>query len=93
VVCRKHKTLRCNLLESYWRLPFIVCTMIKSLKLKFGKAPGSPAEAIETTPVTVFVGPNNSGKSKVLSEINQFCICGTKIATNVIVDQINFDTW
>jgi ABC-type cobalamin/Fe3+-siderophores transport system ATPase subunit len=67
--------------------------MIKSLKLRFGKGQGSTAEEIATTPVTVFVGPNNSGKSKVLSEIHQFCLRGTKVATDVIVDQIIFDSF
>jgi predicted ATPase len=32
--------------------------------LKFGRAPNSPAQPIDLVPITVFVGPNNSGKSK-----------------------------
>ena len=67
--------------------------MIKNLRLKFGKGPGSEAAMISTTPVTVFVGPNNSGKSKVLSEINRFCSTGQKNATDVILDQIEFDVF
>jgi predicted ATPase len=47
--------------------------MITELTLRFGSAPGIPAAPIPTTPVTVFVGPNNSGKSKVLAEIQCFC--------------------
>lgn len=67
--------------------------MIKSLRLKFGKGPGSAAETIETTPVTVFVGPNNSGKSKVLSEIHRFCSSGQRSTTDVIVEEIEFNTF
>lgn len=67
--------------------------MIKNLRLKFGKGPGSVPEHISTTPVTVFVGPNNSGKSKVLSEIHRFCTSGQKNATDVIVDDIEFDVF
>src|SRR5205823_5158007 len=48
------------------------------------------AESISASPVTVFVGPNNSGKSKVLTEIEQFCRSGTKDATAVILDQLTF---
>ena len=65
--------------------------MLKTLTLKFGRAPGLPPESIPTTPVTVFVGPNNSGKSKVLSEIYQYCSTGTRDVTNVIVENIAFE--
>ncbi|MEQ9618497.1 MAG: AAA family ATPase [Deltaproteobacteria bacterium] len=67
--------------------------MIKSIRLKFGRALGLPAEVISTTPVTVFVGPNNSGKSKVLDEINQFCRNGQKNNLNLILDQIEFESF
>src|SRR5690606_1330313 len=62
--------------------------MIKNIKLKFGRAAGLEAVSIETTPVTVFVGPNNSGKSKILSEIQQFCGSGNKNANNLIIDEV-----
>lgn len=64
--------------------------MISTFKLKFGRGPGIAAESILATPVTVFVGPNNSGKSKVLSEIEQFCRSGQKNATALILDEITF---
>lgn len=67
--------------------------MIKNLRLKFGKGSGSSAELISTTPVTVFVGPNNSGKSKVLAEIHRFCTSGQKNTTDVIVDGIEFNVF
>lgn len=65
--------------------------MISSFNLKFGRAPGLPGETIATTPVTVFVGPNNSGKSKVLSEIEQYCRRGSKDASTVILDDLAFE--
>ncbi|MEW6143606.1 MAG: AAA family ATPase [Thermodesulfobacteriota bacterium] len=67
--------------------------MIKSIKLKFGRAPTLQAETIETTPVTLFVGPNNSGKSKVLSEIYQFCQNGSQNTLNLIFDSLEFETF
>ena len=66
--------------------------MIKALSLKFGRAPGLPTETITTTPVTVFVGPNNSGKSKILTEIHQYCTTGQRNTSNVLVEQIGFES-
>lgn len=43
--------------------------MITKLELSFGAKPGTPALDFAPGPVTVFVGPNNSGKSLVLREI------------------------
>ena len=64
--------------------------MINTLSLKFGRAPGLPTETIHTTPVTVFVGPNNAGKSKVLTEIYQYCTSGERKVSDVIVERIGF---
>lgn len=64
--------------------------MITNLRLKFGRAAGTSAEDIAVTPVTVFVGPNNSGKSKVLAEIQQYCSTGQKDATAVVLEDITF---
>jgi len=62
--------------------------MIKNITLKFGRAEGLNPESISAMPITVFVGPNNSGKSKILAEIQQFCTTGNKSSTNVIIDSI-----
>lgn len=64
--------------------------MITQLNLQFGKSPESDPEDIQVTPVTVFVGPNNSGKSKVLTEIYQFCCTGQTDSANVILKKIEF---
>jgi len=42
------------------------------------------------TPVTIFVGPNNSGKSRVLSEINQYCRSGNSDSQFVLLDHLAF---
>lgn len=65
--------------------------MIRQLMLKFGRHPGQPPLSINTTPVTVFVGPNNSGKSKILNELHQFCTSGQQNASDVILDHLEFE--
>ncbi|QDT89199.1 ATP-dependent nuclease [Gimesia algae] len=65
--------------------------MIKSIKLKFGSAPGNTPVEFNIAPITIFVGPNNSGKSKVLSEIKDFCNRGISHPDNLILDHITFD--
>jgi predicted ATPase len=65
--------------------------MIKDIKLKFGRAEGLEPQTIEAMPITVFVGPNNSGKSKILSEIQQFCMNGQQNTNNVIISSIELE--
>jgi ABC-type cobalamin/Fe3+-siderophores transport system ATPase subunit len=67
--------------------------MIKNIKLKFGRAEGLPPESITAMPITVFVGPNNSGKSKILTEIQQFCTTGNKNTNNVIIESIELSSF
>ncbi|MFZ5843439.1 MAG: ATP-dependent nuclease [Pseudomonadota bacterium] len=64
--------------------------MISSFQLKFGRSPGMLGEAIATTPVTVFVGPNNSGKSRVLREIERYCRTGQKDANDLLLAELTF---
>jgi len=65
--------------------------MISNFKLKFGRVPYATGEEITATPVTVFVGPNNSGKSKVLTEIERYCRNGQIDANRLILDSISFE--
>lgn len=65
--------------------------MIKDIRIQFGSQPEGERLVLETSPVTVFVGPNNSGKSKLLTEIQQYCQGGTKNHTFKLVDDINFN--
>lgn len=62
--------------------------MISELHLKFGSNPGSPL-SVNLTPITVFVGPNNSGKSRILTEIEQYCTTGPQ-ANALILDRMEF---
>jgi ABC-type cobalamin/Fe3+-siderophores transport system ATPase subunit len=64
--------------------------MISELLLKSGAAPGVAAAPISITPVTIFVGPNNSGKSKVLTEIERYASSGLASVGDLIVDHIRF---
>lgn len=64
--------------------------MIKNIKLKSGRVVGSSSESIPCTPITVFVGPNNSGKSRVLAEIEQFCRTGNKNVNALVLEEITF---
>lgn len=65
--------------------------MIKDIKIQFGSHPESEKLLIETSPVTVFVGPNNSGKSKLLSEIQEFSQSGVKNHSFKLIDDISFN--
>ncbi|MCA0348959.1 MAG: ATP-binding protein [Bacteroidetes bacterium] len=64
--------------------------MIKKLKLKIGSHTEGEKLEIETTPVTIFVGPNNSGKSKILTEIQEFCKKGSVSSAFKLIDEISF---
>jgi hypothetical protein len=65
--------------------------MIKDFTLKFGRAPGESGTRISAAPITVFVGPNNSGKSKVLSEVQSFCQTGSADANFNLLEGLSFD--
>lgn len=60
--------------------------MIKKIILKFGSKGLSEKFSIEPDSVTIFVGPNNSGKSLILREIEQYCLTGRKGGQKIIED-------
>ncbi|NEJ74923.1 AAA family ATPase [Rhizobium phaseoli] len=63
--------------------------MLSSVRFKFGSAPGLPALEVPTPPsVTIFVGPNNSGKSEALREI--ISIFSNSNPHSKIIEQITF---
>src|ERR1700687_6125198 len=64
--------------------------MLNEFQLKFGTGPGVPSIPIPVGPVTIFVGPNNSGKSKVLSEIQRFSQGGTAHHSDVLLEKLSF---
>jgi predicted ATPase len=63
--------------------------MITQLRLKLGSLPGRPPIVIDAPSVTVFVGPNNGGKSQALREIFAFCR-GDLNGGSAILDKLVF---
>ena len=65
--------------------------MIRNLYLKFGKNQKQSEETINLSTVTVFVGPNSSGKSTILKEILNFCNTGSVDKNAKILKSIEFE--
>lgn len=63
--------------------------LVRKLVLKIGPRPDQPPLELTPTGITLFVGPNNSGKSLILREIERFCALNTN-AKNHIVDRVEF---
>lgn len=63
--------------------------MISQLTLKFGPSAAQPPLNISGQQVTVFVGPNNSGKSKLLREIHQRATTFDPKPSDKILDSIS----
>ncbi|HET7231589.1 MAG TPA: AAA family ATPase [Longimicrobium sp.] len=64
--------------------------MLKSVTLRFGALEGEPGLTFSPGPMTVFVGPNNSGKSLALRELEHFLESGGA-ADGFIVQAMNPD--
>lgn len=62
--------------------------MIESFELKFGATAGGNSTAVPCTPVTIFVGPNNSGKTKILEEMRRVCSGQSSGAERLILKEI-----
>lgn len=60
--------------------------MLKDLRLKFGSSEAKPSLEFGLGPVTVFVGPNNSGKSLALREIESFISQGHQHNLAIVSD-------
>lgn len=59
---------------------------IETLLFKAGSSPENVPSPIPLTPVTILVGPNNSGKSRTLIEIEN--ICRTNSGEFLLVDEL-----
>lgn len=68
----------------------IYCLMIQEIQLKFGSVPNQPPVDIKVETVTIFVGPNNSGKSRALQEIKHLCTEGIPSPSDVIIEKLIF---
>jgi predicted ATPase len=64
--------------------------MIDKITLKSSSSVGKPNLEIELTPITVFVGPNNSGKSRILIEIENACRSNNFDGNNKILGNITY---
>lgn len=62
--------------------------MLKEIKFKFGiRKPVKETLPVKLSPITVLIGPNNSGKSLALREIEKF-IANGKSETHLIIDDV-----
>ena len=66
--------------------------MLKQLRLKAGSSPTQPPLDLLLSPVTIFVGPNNGGKSRALIEIEGWVTRRTPPEGQVI-DGLEFEPW
>lgn len=64
--------------------------MLTALHLKSASSSGQKSLDLLLKPsVTIFVGPNNSGKSLLLREITEFCKSGSRGAHTQILDRLD----
>jgi predicted ATPase len=64
--------------------------MLSALHLKSASSPGQPTLTLPLEPsVTIFVGPNNSGKSLLLREIASFCKAGSTGPHTLVLDSFD----
>jgi hypothetical protein len=66
--------------------------MLKQLLFKAGSSPNQPPLNLLLSPVTIFVGPNNGGKSRALMEIEGWVTRATPPEGQVI-DKVEFEPW
>jgi len=64
--------------------------MIKALDLKIGKSSKAPLGNIKMTSVNLFIGPSNSGKSTLLTEIQRYCHSGSFSDDNLLLNTVEF---
>lgn len=66
--------------------------MLTHISLKAGSSPGKQSLSFPLSPVTVFVGPNNSGKSRALIEIEAW-VTRPQPPDGQIIQNIEFQVW
>lgn len=66
--------------------------MLNHISLTAGSSPGKPGLSFTLAPVTVFVGPNNSGKSRALIEIEGW-VTRAQPPDGQIIKKIEFKEW
>jgi predicted ATPase len=58
--------------------------LVSKITLKFGARPEQAPLELTPTGITLFVGPNNSGKSLVLREIEKFCATNSSEGNHIL---------
>lgn len=66
--------------------------MLKRMTLVAGTTPSQPSLEVDLSSVTVFVGPNNSGKSRALQEIESW-MRHAQPPKGLVVKSIEFEAW
>jgi len=66
--------------------------MLKRLQLKAGSGPTRAPLDLQLSPVTIFVGPNNGGKSRALMEIEGW-VTRAQPPEGQVVDKVEFEPW
>jgi hypothetical protein len=66
--------------------------MISTITLNAGATPGAKGLRVPTSGITVFVGPNNSGKSRVLVEIEHW-LRNANPPQGVVLNSLEFEAW
>ncbi len=64
--------------------------MIDQITFKFGSSISEPRLQVDLTPVTIFVGPNNSGKSRCLVELESYCRQTHGQENDCIINRLEF---
>ena len=65
--------------------------MIKAIDLKIGKSSRSSLDNIKATSVNLFIGPSNSGKSTLLTEIKRHCTTGNYNDDDLLLNSLEFN--
>jgi AAA domain, putative AbiEii toxin, Type IV TA system len=66
--------------------------MLKRLLLKVGSGPTQPPLDLPLSPVTIFVGPNNGGKSRALKEIEEW-VTRAQPPEGQVIGEVEFEPW
>ena len=66
--------------------------MLSKIKFAAGSTPDKPSLEVDLTALTVFVGPNNSGKSQALREIENWMRTPVP-SKGGVVEKIEFQPW
>jgi hypothetical protein len=66
--------------------------MLSHLHFKAGSSVTQPSLKLSLSPVTIFVGPNNGGKSRALAEIEAW-VTQSPPPSGVLLESVQFEPW